>query len=142
MQKAQNTPPSDNLFEAAFDSVAPTIEQNNSCADDAILNISDAAIERIIYLRGLEGDDDLMLRIRVSGGGCSGYQYIFSFENCLTPDDIHFEKKGVGIVSDKISLEYLNGCTIDFVDELIGSSFRVINPNATASCGCGTSFAL
>ena len=142
MQKAENAPISDNPFEAAFNQPPQKESKPDNATNDAMLDISDSAIERIIYLRQLEGDDNLMLRIKVSGGGCSGYQYIFSFENQLTPDDIHFEKKGVRVVSDKISLEFLNGCTIDFVDELIGSSFQVINPNASASCGCGTSFAV
>ncbi len=82
-----------------------------------------------------------MLRVSVEGGGCSGFQYKFDTERERTEDDIVIEKSGATVLIDPISLNYMVGSEIDFVDDLIGSSFKVNNPKATASCGCGTSFA-
>ena len=83
-----------------------------------------------------------MLRVSVEGGGCSGFQYKFDTEHERAEDDIVIEKSGATLLIDPISLNYMSGSEIDFVDDLIGSSFKVNNPKATASCGCGTSFAL
>lgn len=83
-----------------------------------------------------------MLRISVEGGGCSGFQYRFDTERERAADDIAIEKSGATVLIDPMSLSYMAGSEIDFVDDLIGSSFKVNNPKATASCGCGTSFAL
>jgi iron-sulfur cluster assembly accessory protein len=83
-----------------------------------------------------------MLRVSVEGGGCSGFQYRFDTERERTADDIAIEKSGATVLIDPMSLSYMTGSEIDFVDDLIGSSFKVNNPKATASCGCGTSFAL
>jgi iron-sulfur cluster assembly accessory protein len=83
-----------------------------------------------------------MLRVSVEGGGCSGFQYKFDTERQRADDDIVIEQSGATVLIDPISLNYIAGSEIDFVDDLIGSSFKVNNPKATASCGCGTSFAL
>jgi iron-sulfur cluster assembly accessory protein len=83
-----------------------------------------------------------MLRVSVAGGGCSGFQYKFDTERARAEDDIVIERSGATVLIDPISLNYMAGSEIDFVDDLIGSSFKINNPNATASCGCGTSFAL
>jgi iron-sulfur cluster assembly accessory protein len=83
-----------------------------------------------------------MLRVSVEGGGCSGFQYKFDTERSKADDDIVIEKSGATVLIDPVSLNYMSGAEIDFVDDLIGSAFRVNNPQATASCGCGTSFAL
>jgi len=83
-----------------------------------------------------------MLRVSVAGGGCSGFQYKFDTERARAEDDVVIERSGATVLIDPISLNYMAGSEIDFVDDLIGSSFKVNNPNATASCGCGTSFAL
>ncbi len=83
-----------------------------------------------------------MLRLAVEGGGCSGFQYKFDLITAPEADDLLIEKAGATVAIDPVSIEYLNGSELDFVDDLIGSSFRVQNPNATASCGCGTSFSL
>ena len=83
-----------------------------------------------------------MLRVSVEGGGCSGFQYRFDTEREWAADDIAIEKSGATVLIDPMSLSYMTGSEIDFVDDLIGSSFKVNNPKATASCGCGTSFAL
>src|SRR5579872_1100114 len=83
-----------------------------------------------------------MLRVSVAGGGCSGFQYRFDTEHAKADDDVVIERAGATVLIDPVSLNYLAGAEIDFVDDLIGSAFKVNNPNATASCGCGTSFAL
>jgi iron-sulfur cluster assembly accessory protein len=83
-----------------------------------------------------------MLRVSVEGGGCSGFQYRFDTEHDRADDDIVIEKSGAVVLIDPVSLNYMAGSEIDFVDDLIGASFKINNPKATASCGCGTSFAL
>jgi iron-sulfur cluster assembly accessory protein len=83
-----------------------------------------------------------MLRVSVAGGGCSGFQYKFDTERERADDDMVIERSGATVLIDPVSLNYMAGSEIDFVDDLIGSSFKVNNPKATASCGCGTSFAL
>lgn len=107
-----------------------------------ILGITDSAVKRLHKLREMEGDPDLMLRVTVSGGGCSGFQYAFGFDDNITSDDLTFEKDGVVIVTDETSMDLLAGSQVDYVDDLMGAYFQVNNPNATASCGCGTSFAI
>ena len=83
-----------------------------------------------------------MLRVSVEGGGCSGFQYKFDTERQRGDDDVVIEQSGATVLIDPVSLNYMAGSEIDFVDDLIGASFRVNNPNATASCGCGTSFSI
>jgi iron-sulfur cluster assembly accessory protein len=83
-----------------------------------------------------------MLRVSVEGGGCSGFQYKFGTDRTKADDDVVIERAGVTVLIDAVSLDYMAGSEIDFVDDLIGSAFKVNNPKATASCGCGTSFAL
>lgn len=115
--------------------------------DDALsgprdLTITESAVGRLRELVAAEGDPKLMLRITVSGGGCSGYQYGFSFDDKATPDDLVFERDGMRVVTDEASIGLLSGSEIDFVENLTGAYFAVNNPNATSSCGCGTSFAV
>jgi iron-sulfur cluster assembly accessory protein len=83
-----------------------------------------------------------MLRVSVEGGGCSGFQYRFDLVDQKSSDDFVIENSAAKVLIDPVSLEYLAGSEIDFVDDLIGASFKIQNPNATASCGCGTSFSL
>ncbi len=83
-----------------------------------------------------------MLRLEVVGGGCSGFSYRFGFAGAAGPDDLVVERDGARAVIDQASLPFLEGSEIDFVDELMGQMFRVINPNATSGCGCGTSFSV
>jgi iron-sulfur cluster assembly accessory protein len=83
-----------------------------------------------------------MLRVSVEGGGCSGFQYKFDIERARGDDDIVITRDGATVLIDSISVSYMKGSEIDFVDGLIGASFKVNNPNATAGCGCGTSFSL
>jgi len=82
------------------------------------------------------------VRLSVAGGGCSGFQYVFGFADQPANDDRVFEKDGAKLVVDETSLPFLAGTTLDFVDDLSGAHFKVLNPNATASCGCGTSFSV
>ena len=83
-----------------------------------------------------------MLRISVNGGGCSGFQYAFDIAQDRAEDDLAVEQDGATVLVDPMSLPYMEGATIDFVNDLIGQSFKIENPQATASCGCGTSFSL
>ncbi|MBN9062256.1 MAG: heme biosynthesis protein HemY [Rhizobiales bacterium 65-9] len=83
-----------------------------------------------------------MLRVSVNGGGCSGFQYGFSFDRERQGDDLVLEKDGAVVLIDSVSLPFMEGAVLDFVDDLIGQSFKIQNPNATSSCGCGTSFSV
>jgi iron-sulfur cluster assembly accessory protein len=83
-----------------------------------------------------------MLRVSVEGGGCSGFQYKFDFDSTKSTDDLVLARDGVVVLIDPISVQYMEGAEIDYVDDLIGSSFKINNPVATASCGCGTSFSV
>lgn len=105
------------------------------------LTISQSGARQIAKLLADEAPGT-MLRVTVSGGGCSGFQYAFAFDENKTDDDLSFSRDGVTVIIDTMSLEYLQGSEIDYVDDLIGAAFRIHNPNATASCGCGTSFAV
>src|SRR5438874_7088414 len=105
------------------------------------VTVTERAARRIGEILGQE-PAGTMLRVSVEGGGCSGFQYKFDTERERTEDDIVIEKSGATVLIDPVSLNYMVGSEIDFVDDLIGSSFKVRNPKATASCGCGTSFAL
>ena len=89
-----------------------------------------------------EGDEGVALRVAVNGGGCSGFQYAFSFDDVRQDDDLVIEKGGATVLIDAMSQLYLAGSEIDFVEDVIGSSFQIKNPNATSSCGCGTSFSI
>lgn len=117
-------------------------EADVAVASDRVLGLSASAARRVAELMRAEQNDALMLRVAVSGGGCSGFQYGFSFDDTVRDDDLTFERDGVRVVIDDVSLDLLNGSEIDYVEELIGASFQVKNPNATASCGCGTSFSM
>jgi iron-sulfur cluster assembly accessory protein len=83
-----------------------------------------------------------MLRVAVTGGGCSGFQYNFAIDDTRMDDDLVVERDGATVLIDSVSLDFLKGAEIDFVDDLIGQSFQIKNPNATSSCGCGTSFSV
>src|SRR4051812_17712931 len=83
-----------------------------------------------------------MLRISVNGGGCSGFSYGFDVDRLAQEDDVVVERDGAKVLVDQVSLQYMEGAVVDFVDDLIGQSFKIENPQATASCGCGTSFSI
>jgi iron-sulfur cluster assembly accessory protein len=105
------------------------------------LTVSERAAKRIAEIIAGEPHTPL-LRVSVEGGGCSGFSYKFDLVPNSEPDDLLVERAGARVLVDPVSLQYLAGSEIDFVDDLIGSSFKVLNPNATASCGCGTSFSV
>ena len=106
------------------------------------LRISDSAARRIRAIKERDGTPDALLRIAVSGGGCSGFQYQFSFDDTLVDDDVVFERDGVKVVVDLTSLDLVRGSEVSFVEDLVGSYFKMTNPNAKSSCGCGTSFSV
>jgi iron-sulfur cluster insertion protein len=106
------------------------------------LNISDSAAKRVGEIIAHEGNDRLMLRIAISGGGCSGFQYGFDLDETADDGDQVFEKNGVKFVVDLLSLGMLVGSQIDYVDDTIGAAFKITNPNAASSCGCGNSFSI
>ena len=105
------------------------------------VTISERAAKRIGEILKSEGTG-AMLRISVEGGGCSGFQYKFDVERAQASDDLVIERNAAVVLVDPSSVPFLAGSEVDFVDDLIGASFRVVNPNATASCGCGTSFSI
>jgi iron-sulfur cluster assembly accessory protein len=105
------------------------------------VTVSERAARRIGEILKSEAPGT-MLRVSVEGGGCSGFQYKFDMERDRAQDDLVIARDGAVVLIDPVSVQYMAGSEIDFVDDLIGASFKVINPNATASCGCGTSFAL
>ena len=104
------------------------------------ITLTASCVKQLKILRKQENSPDLMLRITVNGGGCQGFEYALKPDTVKNDDDGVFEKDGAIVVTDTISMEYLNGAEIDYVDDLIGAHFTVNNPNATSSCGCGTSF--
>lgn len=106
------------------------------------LNFADSAALKVSEMIAEEGNPNLKLRIYVSGGGCSGFQYGFAFDEALNSDDFVFEKGGVSLLVDSMSLQYLTGAEITYEDSLEGSRFVIKNPNATSTCGCGSSFAV
>jgi len=106
------------------------------------VTVTASAAKRIAFLIEQESGDGLFLRVSVSGGGCSGFQYAFGFDDEIRTDDRVFEHTGVKVVVDETSLDLMGGAEIDFVEDLIGASFQIRNPNATASCGCGSSFSV
>jgi iron-sulfur cluster assembly accessory protein len=107
----------------------------------ADVTVSERAARRIGEI--LKGEPaGAMLRVSVEGGGCSGFQYKFDIERAKAEDDIEIARDGAMVLIDPVSLQFMAGAEIDFVDDLIGASFKVANPNATASCGCGTSFSI
>lgn len=106
------------------------------------LKISESAVDRINQLLCTKDNPDLLLRVYIQGGGCSGFQYGFQFDEAAAEDDISIEQSGVKVVVDMLSLQYLSGAEIDFKDDLLGSRFLVNNPNANATCGCGSSFSI
>jgi len=105
------------------------------------VSLSANAAKQIKAIMAKQGFDKY-LRVAVEGGGCSGFQYKFDFADGPNADDLVIERDGAKVVIDDMSLEFLGGSEIDYTDELIGSAFKIHNPNATAGCGCGTSFSV
>ncbi|MBP1692373.1 MAG: Iron-sulfur cluster assembly accessory protein [Chloroflexi bacterium] len=112
----------------------------NDIVQTETVNLTPAAVDAVKSLlskRNLEGH---ALRVYVSGGGCSGFQYGMALEGNIRPQDLSNEYDGVKVVIDEISIDYLRGATIDYVDDVMGSGFKIENPNAISACGCGNSF--
>jgi iron-sulfur cluster assembly accessory protein len=105
------------------------------------LTLSPSAAQRIHAIGAVEGRR-MMLRVAVEGGGCSGFQYQFALVDAAQPDDLRIERDGAAALVDEMSLVLLKGSVIDYVDELAGAEFKIRNPNAKSSCGCGVSFSI
>jgi iron-sulfur cluster assembly accessory protein len=110
-------------------------------SDAATVTLSERAAKRLSEILKDE-PAGTYLRVSVMGGGCSGFQYSFDFDRERAADDLVVERDGATVLIDSMSLDFLKGSEIDFVDEMIGAAFKVINPNAKSSCGCGTSFSV
>ena len=108
---------------------------------DQPVTVSARAAKRIAEILKAEAQP-AMLRVAVTGGGCSGFQYNFALDDARAEDDLVLERDGAMVLIDPVSLDFLKGAEIDFVDDLIGAAFKINNPNAQSSCGCGTSFSV
>lgn len=115
--------------------------RNGDLTMSETVEVTESAAKRIAVLMGEEGPS-AKLRVEVNGGGCSGFSYGFRFDDAVNDDDIVIKRDGAVVLIDEVSLQYLNGSKIDYVEDLMAASFRIENPNATASCGCGTSFSV
>lgn len=122
-------------IEVSFTPLRPsTIEQK--------AEITDAAAAKVKVLIAEEGNSNLKLRVTVSGGGCSGFQYGFEFDENVADDDIQVEKDGITMLVDSMSMQYLAGSAVDYLEGLEGARFVISNPNAKTTCGCGSSFSI
>ncbi|MGE0258439.1 MAG: iron-sulfur cluster insertion protein ErpA [Alphaproteobacteria bacterium] len=115
---------------------------NETAAGERRIVVTESAARRIAALKEQENAADSFLRVSVSGGGCSGFQYGLTLDDARSDDDYVFEQGGVAVVVDDVSLDLLNGAEIDFIEDLMGASFQIKNPNAASSCGCGNSFSI
>jgi len=106
------------------------------------MKLESGAVEKLRELVAEEGNPNLMLRVFVQGGGCSGMSYGFTFDEVKNEDDFDFAYEEVQVVVDSMSMQYLQGATINYKDDIMGSSFVIDNPNAITSCGCGSSFSV
>lgn len=106
------------------------------------VNFTESAAKKVGALIFEEGNDNLKLRVYISGGGCSGFQYGFTFDEEVNEDDTQIKKDGVTVLIDSMSIQYLNGAEIDYKEDVSGSQFVIRNPNATTTCGCGSSFSV
>ena len=116
--------------------------EGGTVSPEQAVTLTESAARRVAELRRQENVPGAFLRLAVSGGGCSGFQYGFSFDDQRQEDDAVFERDGVQLVIDAVSLELVKGAEIDFVEDLMGAAFQVRNPNAASSCGCGNSFSI
>ncbi|MGK2913518.1 MAG: iron-sulfur cluster insertion protein ErpA [Porticoccaceae bacterium] len=107
-----------------------------------LLNVTSKAVAKVRNLVDEEGNPELKLRVYVTGGGCSGFQYGFSFDEAVADDDTLIERDGVTVLVDSLSFQYLVGAEVDYAEGLEGSRFVIKNPNAATTCGCGASFSV
>jgi iron-sulfur cluster assembly protein/iron-sulfur cluster insertion protein len=105
-----------------------------------VITLTDSASDKVKELLAAEGNDELVLRVAVRPGGCSGFSYEMFFDTEVSPDDVRADYNGVNVVVDAASMQYLTGASLDYKDGLQGAGFSIHNPNATRSCGCGQSF--
>ena len=119
----------------------PYIESMSDITTETPVTLSASAAAQINAIMKKMGKQDF-LRVAVEGGGCSGFSYKFDFAESANEDDLVITRDGATVVIDEMSLEFLSGSEIDYSNELIGSAFKIVNPNATANCGCGTSFSI
>ena len=106
------------------------------------LNLTEGAVNKIHSLSDSDKSKEINLRVYVTGGGCSGFQYGFSFDQEVDEEDTCVSRDGANLVIDSLSLQYLQGSTVDYIEDLTGSKFIISNPNATTTCGCGESFSI
>ena len=114
--------------------------EKSGIAKNSPLNFTEAAAQKVGQLIEAEGNSDLKLRVFISGGGCSGFQYGFTFDEEIQDGDTEVAKCGVVLVVDPMSVQYLAGAEIDYKDDISGAQFIIRNPNAATTCGCGSSF--
>jgi len=120
--------------------MSQTAEPQTHAPGEELLLFTDAAADKVRELIEAEEDSTLKLRVFISGGGCSGFQYGFTFDDSIEEGDAVIDKRGVQIVVDPMSALYLSGAEVDFVSGIEGEQFTIRNPNATTTCGCGSSF--
>ncbi|MFL0810575.1 MAG: iron-sulfur cluster insertion protein ErpA [Agarilytica sp.] len=106
------------------------------------ISITSSALLKVKSLIEEEGNEDLKFRVYVTGGGCSGFQYGFAFDEAFAEDDAQIEKEGITVIVDAMSYPYLMGAQLDYEEGLQGSKFKIENPNASSTCGCGSSFSI
>ena len=106
------------------------------------LLVTPAAVKKVQQLVEEESNSELSLRVYVTGGGCSGFQYGFDFDDQTQPEDTIIEEQGVRFLLDELSYPYLSGSTVDYIEGLEGARFIIVNPNASTTCGCGSSFSI
>lgn len=111
-------------------------------ATDPRVTVTESAAKRVQVLIQMEGKPNMMLRLGVSGGGCSGFQYGITLDDSVNEDDQVFEQHGIKVVIDGTSLDLLGGSVVDYVEDLMGASFQIKNPQASSTCGCGSSFSV
>lgn len=117
-----------------------SVKLDEGFVDDAPIHFSEAAANKVKELITEEENSNLKLRVFITGGGCSGFQYGFTFDEAVNDDDFQLEKNGVTLLVDAMSMQYLEDAEIDYKDDLSGSQFVIRNPNAVTTCGCGSSF--
>jgi iron-sulfur cluster insertion protein len=122
--------------------MSATQEQDYFDPSAPAMGFTDSAAKKVTHLMEDEDNPNLRLRVYVTGGGCSGFSYGFTFDDKVADDDTQIENDGVIMVVDSMSIQYLMGATVDYKESLQGSQFSVTNPNATTTCGCGSSFSI
>lgn len=116
--------------------------QNQPAQNQPVVGFTDSAAQKVMQLITEEANPELKLRVYISGGGCSGFQYGFTFDENRAADDFAIDKDGVTLLVDPLSMQYLAGAEVDYTENLQGAQFVIRNPNAATTCGCGSSFSV